>query len=84
MHLKSRFNEYTEQEFTELVREIVEAVGSSEHQDKLLEHFISVAEHPSGSDLIYYPDDDANSSPERITEIVKNWRADQGLPGFKR
>ncbi len=31
-----------------------------------------ITEHPSGSDLIYYPEDGADDSPEGILELVKN------------
>jgi hypothetical protein len=49
----------------------------------LLLHFEKISEHPAGSDLIYYPESGADNSPEGVTRIVKDWRAAQGLPGFK-
>ncbi len=51
--------------------------------DPLLNHFCEITEHPDGTDLIYYPEEGADSSNEGITQTVKNWRATQGLPGFK-
>ncbi|WP_016676051.1 bacteriocin immunity protein, partial [Yersinia pestis] len=47
-------------------------------------HFTKITEHPSGSDLIYYPEDGADDSPEGILELVKKWRAENGKPGFKK
>jgi len=75
--------EYTEAEFLHLITEIFDAKGSEERQDELLEHFIIVTGHPDGSDLIYYPNSGADDSPEGVLQAVKQWRANQGLPGFK-
>jgi len=82
MELKGQFSDYTEAEFLDLLVDIVEANGSEEYQDQLLEHFIQITEHPLGSDLIYYPENPADATPERIVEIVKDWRARNGLPGL--
>ncbi len=38
-------------------------------------HFEKATEHPSGSDLIYYPEDGADDSPVGILKTVKEWRA---------
>lgn len=82
MKLKPRFYDYTEAEFTQLVSEICNAEGDESYQDQLLENFISVSEHPEGSDLIYYSDDD-NATPVKIVAAVKAWRKAQGKSGFK-
>ncbi|MGT9488980.1 bacteriocin immunity protein, partial [Escherichia coli] len=39
-------------------------------QDDNLEHFISVTEHPSGSDLIYYPEGNNDGSPEAVIKEI--------------
>ncbi|TOO02652.1 bacteriocin immunity protein, partial [Vibrio parahaemolyticus] len=49
----------------------------------LLENFIATTEHPDGSDLIYYPENSEDGTPENIVRIVKEWRLSQGLPCFK-
>ncbi|WP_292971320.1 bacteriocin immunity protein [Pantoea sp. UBA4549] len=82
MKVKSRFQDYTEAEFTQLVSEICNAEGGEAYQDKLLENFIAVSEHPEGCDLIYYCDDE-NATPERIVFAVKSWRNANGKPGLK-
>ena len=82
MNLKPRFEDYTEADFTQLVSEICSAEGGEAYQDKLLENFIAVSEHPEGSDLIYYSDDD-NATPEKIVAAVKAWRQAHGKSGFK-
>ena len=53
-------------------------------QDDNLEHFISVTEHPSGSDLIYYPEGNNDGSPEAVIKEIKEWRAANGKSGFKQ
>lgn len=81
MNLKPRFEDYTEAEFTQLVSEICSVEGSEAYQDELLENFIAVTEHPDGSDLIYYSDDDA--TPEKVIATVRAWRESEGLPDLK-
>lgn len=77
-------SDYTEKEFLKLVKDICEVNCSSEDEHlALVGKFRSLAEHPSGSDLIFYPEDGADESPEGITRTVKEWRAANGLPGFK-
>ena len=51
--------------------------------DVLLEEFCEITGHPDGTDLIYYPEADSSGSAEDVTRVVKEWRAAQGLPGFK-
>ncbi|MDH0624236.1 bacteriocin immunity protein [Pseudomonas chengduensis] len=82
MNLKNSFTEYTEDEFLELIKAIENAKTESE-RDHLLEHFITVTEHPAGSDLLYYPEPDADDSPKGILQTVKEWRAAHNLPGIK-
>ncbi|WP_237883769.1 bacteriocin immunity protein [Pseudomonas sp. PGPR40] len=84
--LKNSFSEYTETEFIELLKELAKEDAEAETDDRadlLLLHFEKISEHPDGSDLIYYPQDGADNSPEGITRTVKEWRSTQGLPGFR-
>ncbi len=84
MNLKNSINEYSEDEFLQLLQKICKADTSAESElDALVDHFEDITEHPDGSDLIYYPDDTADATPDRIVEIVKQWRTSQGLPCFK-
>ncbi|MDI9222132.1 bacteriocin immunity protein [Pantoea sp. EA-12] len=83
MKLKHRFEEYSEAEFTQLVRLIFSAEGGVSFQDELLENFIAVTEHPDGSDLIYYSHDD-NLTPEKVVATVRDWRRMESLPDFKK
>lgn len=51
--------------------------------DSLVDHFVEITQHPSGSDLIFYPKNQGDDKPENILKIVKEWRRSQGLPLFK-
>lgn len=82
MNIKPTFEDYSEAEFTELVTEICNAEGGEDYQDKLLENFISVSEHPEGSDLIFYSED-TDATPVKIVAAVKAWRKAHGKSGFK-
>ncbi|WP_247919151.1 bacteriocin immunity protein, partial [Yersinia pseudotuberculosis] len=50
--------DYTESEFLELVKELFNVEKTTEEEDinNLIE-FKRLCEHPAGSDLIFYPDD---------------------------
>ena len=82
---KQAITEYTEEEFLELLVKICKADAPSESElDALVDHFEDITEHPAGSDLIYYPEREDDGTPENIVRIVKEWRASQGLSGFKQ
>ncbi|AIS12177.1 immunity protein [Pseudomonas chlororaphis subsp. aureofaciens] len=83
--IKNSFSDYTESEFIQLLEELLkeDEAETDERADELLLHFEKVSQHPAGSDLIYYPEEGADNSPEGVTQIVKAWRAANGLPGFK-
>ncbi|MFV9686553.1 bacteriocin immunity protein [Pantoea sp. KXB45] len=82
MKLKFKLQEYTEAEFTRLVSEICSAKGGEAYQNTLLENFISVSEHPDGSDLIFYCEDE-DATPDKIVSAVKVWRKANNKKGFK-
>jgi len=84
--LKDNFSDYTEEEFTQLLEALAfeDRNGTTDEQaDRLLLHFEKISQHPSGSDLIYYPEPGADNTPTGVVRIVKQWRAMNGLPGFK-
>ncbi|MBV4413706.1 bacteriocin immunity protein [Enterobacteriaceae bacterium YMB-R22] len=84
MNNKKSISDYTEQEFLALVSRIYNAEGESEEEDvnNLLE-FERLCEHPDGSDLIYYPREGREDSPEGVVKEVKEWRQAHSKPGFK-
>ncbi|BAV74983.1 colicin immunity protein / pyocin immunity protein [Pseudomonas chlororaphis subsp. aurantiaca] len=81
--MKNTFSEYTESEFVALLQRIIDHDGTEPEVDELVYLFEDVSEHPAGSDLIFYPEDGADDSAVGITQTVKKWRADNGMPGFK-
>jgi hypothetical protein len=83
---KRKISAYTETEFVALLQEIAKEDEEAENDDRadlLLAHFETISEHPAGSDLIYYPEPGADNSPAGVMQSVREWRAAQGLPGFK-
>lgn len=77
-------SDYTEREFLDFVISICDASARTEEEDvKLVLEIRRLTEHPDGSDLIYYPRDDRDDSPEGIVKEVKEWRAANNKPGFK-
>ncbi|MGJ0628263.1 bacteriocin immunity protein [Xenorhabdus bovienii] len=84
MNLKNNISDYTESEFLNLLKIIFESDTETEEEHHLLvNHFEKITEHPSGSDLIYYPEEGKDDSPEGVLKVVKEWRATNGKPLFK-
>ncbi|WP_332405497.1 bacteriocin immunity protein [Vibrio metschnikovii] len=82
--MKSTITEYTEADFLKLVVDICKVnVSSEKEHNALVMHFCDITQHPDGSDLIYYPENPEDGTPENIVKIVKEWRLSQGLPCFK-
>lgn len=89
MDLKPRIEDYTEAEFLEFVTLFFknnspllgEAYGA--WKCSLMDHFRDVTEHPGGSDVICYPGEGEEDSPEGVVKRVKEWRAANDKPGFK-
>ncbi|HGJ5874977.1 bacteriocin immunity protein [Arsenophonus nasoniae] len=76
-------SDYTEKEFLKFVRGIYNDIYPTEedHINAVME-FERLSEHPSGSDLLYYPEK-GNEGPEDVVRIIKEWREKNGKPGFK-
>ncbi|RIJ08081.1 bacteriocin immunity protein [Pseudomonas sp. 91RF] len=76
-------SEMSESDFLKFVTGIYENDYDTEeeHIDAVLE-FKALSEHPSGSDLIFYPEP-GKSGPEVVVAEVKAWRVANGKPGFK-
>ncbi|RXW29319.1 bacteriocin immunity protein [Enterobacter ludwigii] len=76
--------DYTESEFLSLVRKICTAASETEEEGSLLVlEFERLSEHPNGSDVIFYPEQGKDYSPEGIVREIKEWRRANGKPGFK-
>ncbi|XXE61599.1 bacteriocin immunity protein [Pseudomonas sp. R1-18] len=82
--MKSKFEDYTELEFTDFLRDIVLVNSASEAEIRSwVKHFREVTEYPSGADILFHPQPGADCSPEGVVKTVKQWRAENGKPGFK-
>jgi len=82
MNIK-RIEDFTREEFLSFLRGIFDVSKNRDIHDELIDQFEDISQHPSGSDLFFYPENSEDSTPERIVEIVEQWRARNGLPGFK-
>jgi hypothetical protein len=81
----ANISDYTESEFISFVQKIraTNRGGSDEELGELLAQFRELTGHPDGTDLMFYPEPGEDNSAEGVTRTVKEWRAAQGLPGFK-
>ncbi|CNF78640.1 colicin-E2 immunity protein [Yersinia bercovieri] len=79
-----KFTEYTENEFLELIKTLFDGgFRSEEARDVVVNAIVDAAEHPDGTDILFYPSNDSEDSPEGVLNVIKKWRAENGRPGFK-
>lgn len=78
-----RIEDMTREEFLGLLKRIFDVTDCEEIHDELIDQFEELSQHPDGSDLIFYPENPEDSTPERIVKIVEEWRASNFLCGFK-
>ncbi|MBS9423618.1 MULTISPECIES: bacteriocin immunity protein [Photorhabdus] len=75
----------TENEFLSLIKKIFNGnFRTEEEESEAIDEFERISEHPSGGDLIFYPEDGIEDSPEGVLEVIKEWRTKNGKPGFKK
>ncbi|WP_312373923.1 bacteriocin immunity protein [Stutzerimonas nitrititolerans] len=82
IEIKKSLSGYTEYQFKELVKAILDAEPENQ-RDTLLLHFKEIAPHPAGTDLLYYPEPGVDDSPDGVTQTVQAWCLANGLPGLK-
>nr|6W0V_B Chain B, Bacteriocin immunity protein [Pseudomonas aeruginosa] len=79
-----KISDHTEAEFFSLISELFNRSFSSEKErDVVVYAIVNAAQHPDGTDIIFYPKEDEEDSPEGVLKRIKEWRAANGLPGFK-
>lgn len=84
MKKMDKIEDYTEELFLEFVRKYFYVSDTTEAEDiKNILEFKRLTQHPDGSDLIYYPKEGREDSPEGVVQEVKEWRRENGKPGFK-
>jgi len=82
--INKTISDFTEREFLEFVSAIFDPSSRTEEEGAaMVSEFRRLTEHPSGSDLIYYPREGREDSPEGVVREVKEWRASNGKSGFK-
>lgn len=85
MNENKSFDQYTESEFLDLITGLFHGKYSSEEElDALVLKIVFASEHPNGTDILFYPEHDVENSPVGILNSIKNWRAQNGKPGFKQ
>lgn len=90
MNTQNKFEEYTEEEFLDFLKSLCtkpDNMMGDEFERRTIEmvkHFEKITEHPAGSDVIFYPEEDQEDSPEGMLKTVKEWRKKNGKPGFKK
>lgn len=82
MEVKSDLADYTEQEFKALI-DAIDKAGTEEERGELVAHFNKIVPHPAGSDLLFYPEDGLDDSPDGVVQTIKSYCLCNGLPGFK-
>lgn len=82
---KTRLTDFTRDEFRVFVKRFFDADAATEAESNAWTlHFNRlVAPNPSGSDLIYYPEDGVEDSPEGVVREVEEYCREHGLPCFK-
>jgi hypothetical protein len=64
-------NQISKEELVEIVRKIMDAVGSEEEIDSMIQLLEQSVPHPQVSDLIFWNDEEL--SPEQVVESALNY-----------
>lgn len=73
MEIKAKISDYSEAEFLELINAIKAGDDDEAAENMLIFHFNTVAGHPKGSDLIFYPESETTQSAQDIVEALKKY-----------
>lgn len=75
-----KISDYTEAEFFSLISELFNRSFSSEKErDVVVYAIVNAAQHPDGTDIIFYPKEDEEDSPEGV---LKESRSGVPLTAF--
>lgn len=89
MNFKDKLEYYTEAEFLAFLENIFTTHNHLTAEEfelfvrKHVKHFEKITEHPEKSDVIFYPKEGQEDSPQGVLKEIKEWRAANGKPGFK-
>jgi len=83
---KTTISEYSEREFLKFLNEIYNANETETEAtlDRMLDHLVSITEHPKGTDLLFWPEPGKTGSGEEVLKDVKEWCKENGKPGFQQ
>ena len=81
--MKLKLEQYTEKEFIEFLTSGFQSARTEKEEAEWIFAFERITEHPRGSDLLFFPNDGEDDSPEGIVQQIKEWRLANGKPGFK-
>lgn len=83
MTMDKEITDFSEADFLAFVEGIYHDTYPSENAHiAAVAEFERLSEHPSGSDLLYYPEE-GKSGPVAIVQEIKEWRKANGKPGFR-
>ncbi|KAA0971410.1 bacteriocin immunity protein [Pseudomonas sp. ANT_H12B] len=84
MNLRNTLQEYTEDEYLDLIECLFEGTYSSEQEhDAIVENIVLTSEHPDGTGVLYDPREGIEDNPNGVINAIKQWRSINGKPGFK-
>ncbi|CAI8941447.1 Colicin-E7 immunity protein [Pseudomonas sp. IT-P12] len=84
MNVSKSYDQYTESEYLELITKLFQGEYSTEEELDILVHkIVDASEHPNGTDILFYPEENIENSPSGILKHIKEWRQANGKPGFK-
>lgn len=68
MLMTTRIEDISRDEFLQLIKDIFNVSKNRDIHDELIDRFEELSQHPDGSDLMFYPENQEDSTPERIVE----------------
>ncbi|WP_110973359.1 bacteriocin immunity protein [Pseudomonas huaxiensis] len=89
MDLRPTIEDYTETEFLVLVTLLfrndspLQGREYDKFVDGVLNHIETISELPNAFQVICFPTEGEDDSPEGVVKRIKDWRAANDKPGFK-
>lgn len=81
---KNSLSEFRRAEFLDFVRQIFNAEAEEEEEgNRQMRAFSSLVPHPLKSDLISWPEEGADDTPEGVVAEVERYCRENGLACFK-
>lgn len=82
---KHSLTEFTRAEFLGFVKDISHVRGRSEEEDDAwVNHFARLIEpYPGGTDILFWPEPDADDSSEGVVTTIERYFRQHGLPCFR-